>query len=138
VICASPEYIERFGLPVMPSELSNRNCLLFSYSGDTNKWTLNGENGPETVLVSGSYRVNNSEALLEAIKEGIGIGRIPTFVARPGLVEGEITALLDNYQIPDHTFYAVFPEREYLPAKVRAFLDFAVEYIGGDQPYWDS
>jgi DNA-binding transcriptional LysR family regulator len=39
--------------------------------------------------------------------------------------------------MPSHTFYAVFPERQYMPAKVRAFLDFAVEYFGGEQPYWD-
>ena len=44
---------------------------------------------------------------------------------------------LESYHIPDHIFYAVFPERQYLPAKVRAFLDFTVEYFGGDLPYWD-
>ncbi len=137
-LCASPDYIDRYGMPVTPSELSERNCILFSYSGDANEWTLNKDGKSEAVLVSGSYRVNNSEAILVALREGIGIGRLPTFVAGPDLREGKLVRILESYHIPDHTFYAVIPERQYLPAKVRAFLDFSINYFGGDQPYWDA
>ena len=137
VLCASPTYIERYGMPITPSELAERNCILFSYSGDANEWTLNKDDKSEVVMVSGSYRVNNSEAILEALREGVGIGRLPTFVAGPELKGGNLVRILESYHIPDHIFYAVFPERQYLPAKVRAFLDFAVEYFGGDLPYWD-
>jgi len=138
VLCASPDYIDRYDRPGTPAELSSHNCLLYSYSSDANEWTLIGEGGPETVTVSGSYQVNNSEALLEALREGIGIGRLPTFVAGPDLKTGRLVKLFESYSLPDFTLYAVFPERQYLPAKVRAFLDFAIEYIGGDQPYWDA
>jgi DNA-binding transcriptional LysR family regulator len=138
VLCASPTYIDRYGMPVTPSELIERNCILFSYSGDANEWTLNKGDKSEAVMVSGSYRVNNSEAILEALREGVGIGRLPTFVAGPELKGGNLVRILESYHIPDHIFYAVFPERQYLPAKVRVFLDFAVEYFGGDQPYWDA
>jgi len=138
VLCASPDYIDRYDRPGTPAELSSHNCLLYSYSSDANEWTLIGEGGPETVTVSGSYQVNNSEALLEALREGIGIGRLPTFVAGPDLKTGRLVKLFESYSLPNFTLYAVFPERQYLPAKVRAFLDFAIEYIGGDQPYWDA
>ena len=137
VLCVSPSYIERYGMPVTPSELCNHNCILFSYSGDANEWTLNKDGQSDVVMVSGSYRVNNSEAILEALLDGIGIGRLPTFVAGPDLKAGNLVRVLDSYHLPNHTFYAVFPEREYMPAKVRAFLDFSVEYFGGEQPYWD-
>jgi DNA-binding transcriptional LysR family regulator len=99
---------------------------------------LSKDGKSEAVLVSGSYRVNNSEAILVALREGIGIGRLPTFVAGPDLREGNLVRILESYHIPDHTFYAVFPERQYLPAKVRTFLDFSIDYFGGDQPYWDA
>jgi DNA-binding transcriptional LysR family regulator len=137
VLCASPEYIDQLGLPRTPAELSEHNCVLFSLSSDTNEWTLLSDDDTEIVSVSGNYKVNNSEALLEAIREGIGIGRLPTFVAGPDLKAGRLVKLFESYRIPDHTFYAVFPERKFLPAKVRAFLDFAIEYYGGDLPYWD-
>jgi DNA-binding transcriptional LysR family regulator len=110
---------------------------LFSLSSDANEWTFVSDDGAETVSVSGNYTVNNSEALIEAIREGIGIGRLPTFVAGPDLKAGRLIQLFESHRIPNHTFYAVFPEREYLPAKVRVFIDFAIEYFGGDQPYWD-
>ncbi|MFT6914550.1 MAG: DNA-binding transcriptional LysR family regulator [Motiliproteus sp.] len=138
VLCASPDYIVRRGLPAMPSELAKHNCVLFSYSSDANKWKLCTEDKSETVLVSGNYRVNNSEALLEALRAGTGIGRLPTFVAGPDLKSGRLVQLLESYPIPEQTFYAVFPERQYLPAKVRVFLDFAIEHFGGDLPYWDT
>ena len=85
VLCASPAYVNRYGMPITPSELRDRNCILFSYSTDANQWTLNKGNQSEAVMMSGNYRVNNSEALLEALREGIGIGRLPTFVAGPDL-----------------------------------------------------
>ncbi len=138
VLCASPDYIDRYGRPATPAELSDHNCVLYSYSGDANEWTLIGEGGPETMTVSGSYQVNNSEALLEALREGVGIGRLPTFVAGPDLKTGRLVKLFESYRIPEFNIYAVFPERQYLPAKVRAFLDFAIESIGGDRPYWDA
>ncbi len=138
VLCASPDYIDRYDRPNTPAELSGHNCVLYSYSSDADKWTLIGEGGPVTVTVSGSYKVNNSEALLEALREGVGIGRLPTFVAGPDLKAGRLVKLFESYRIPEFTLYAVFPEREYLPAKLRVFLDFAIEYFGGDEPYWDA
>jgi len=138
VLCASPDYIANFGLPGTPADLTKHNCVIFSVSSDGSEWTLAGSGEPVTVPVTGNYRVNNSEALLEALREGIGIGRLPTFVAGPDLKSGRLVQVLTSHHIPDHAFYAVFPEREYLPAKVRAFVDFALDYFGGDQPYWDA
>jgi DNA-binding transcriptional LysR family regulator len=138
VICASPDYIDRCDPPVTPAELTDHNCLLYSYSSDVNVWTLIRDGDTKLVTVSGNYQVNSSEALLDAIKEGIGIGRLPTFVAGPDLKAGLLVKLFESYQIPDQTIFAVFPERQYMPAKVRAFLDFAIEYFGGGQPYWDA
>jgi len=138
VLCTSPEYIAQHGLPSTPAQLTEHNCILFSYSSDNNIWTLCAEGEQEEVQVAGNYRVNNSEALIEALRAGIGIGRLPTFVAGPDLKAGRLVQLFDTYQIPSQMFYAVFPERRYMPAKVRAFLDFAIENFGGDQPYWDK
>lgn len=139
VLCASSDYLDRYGLPGTPAELAEHNCVLFSLSNQANEWTLVGANNKSDIVsVSGNYRVNNSEALLEALREGIGIGRLPTFVAGPDLKTGRLVKLFPSHRIPDHRFFAVFPEGQYLPAKVRAFLDFAIEYFGGNQPYWDA
>lgn len=137
-IFASPDYGRERPLPRTPAELTEHNCILFSYSRDSNVWTFERHGASETVEVTGSYRVNNSEAILAAILEGIGVGRLPTFVAGPLVRSGQLVNLFPDYRIPDHTLYAVFPERQYLPAKVRVFLEFALEYLGSDEPYWDA
>jgi DNA-binding transcriptional LysR family regulator len=137
VLCASPEYLELRGTPGDLNELTDHNCLIFTYSKDVKEWVFVKDGQTQTVEVTGNYQVNNSEALREAILQGVGIGRLPTFAAGPDIKEGKLIPLFEQYQMPDKTIYAVFPERQYMPAKVRAFIDFAVEYLGGDTPYWD-
>ncbi|MCL6415273.1 LysR family transcriptional regulator [Aestuariirhabdus sp. Z084] len=143
MLCASPAYLAEQGTPGTLSELAEHNCLVFSYSNDVKEWTFIKPEGngaaprKETVAVNGNFRVNNSEALRELMLRGVGIGRLPTFVTGPDIRSGQLVQLFPEYEMPSITMNAVFLERQYMPAKVRAFLDFALDYFGGDTPYWD-
>ncbi len=142
VICAAPNYKFRTQLE-SPISLTNENCLLYSYSSEISHWEFAPKQttlktlSPLQVKVSGNYRVNNSEALLTAILLGSGIGRIPSFAAGEYIREGKLIQLFTDYDMPAKTMYAVYPERHYMPAKVRAFLDFASEKLGKYMPHWD-
>ncbi|WP_444893754.1 LysR family transcriptional regulator [Microbulbifer sp. TRSA001] len=138
VLCASPAYLKEFGEPTELEQLSAHNCLIFTYSRDVKEWGFIKDNHLHTIEVKGNYQVNNSEALREALLQGVGIGRLPTFVAGPDIEAGKLIPLFEEYQMPAKSIYAVFPERQFMPAKVRAFIDFAIEYFGGDTPYWDQ
>lgn len=138
VICAAPGYIAKHGEPSEPGDLLNHNCVHYAYFSGAHEWTFLGPDEPITVETTGNYQVNNSEALREALIGGCGIGRLPTFIAGPDIGAGRLVRLLDQYSMPSQTFYAVFPERRHLPAKVRVFVDFAVERFGADNPYWDN
>lgn len=138
ILCASPVYIVEKGKPSDPRDLINHNCIHFSYFTDARYWTFIGEGEPVRVEVAGNFNANNSEILHEVIVNGCGIGRLPTFIAGPDIVSGRLVRVLEKYQMPSQTFYAVFPERRNMPAKVRVFLDFLVEKLGGEQPYWDA
>jgi len=137
VLCAAPAYIENHGYPETLNDLKQHNCLLFSYSRDLKEWRFTRNEVAESIEVSGNYQVNNSEALRDAILQGLGIGRLPTFVAGPDIKSGKLVPLFENYEMLQQSIYAVFLERQFMPAKVRAFLDFAIDYFGGEQPYWD-
>ncbi|MEX3007333.1 LysR substrate-binding domain-containing protein [Hoeflea sp. TYP-13] len=137
VLCASPGYISSHGKPVHPDDLTRHNCLHFAYSTDFQEWNFTGPDGSVRVHSSGNYQANNSEALREALIGGCGIARLPTFIAGPDIAAGRLVHLLREYRLPSQALYAVFPERRYMPAKVRAFIDFAVERFGADIPYWD-
>lgn len=138
VLCAAPSYLARHGKPLEPADLLKHNCLHYAYFSGAHEWTFNGADGPVSVETRGNFQVNNSEALREAMVGGVGIGRLPTFVAAADLVSGDLVPVLEDFEMPSQTIYAVFPERRHLPAKVRAFLDFAVDCFGAGQPYWDS
>ncbi|GAD00871.1 LysR family transcriptional regulator [Agarivorans albus] len=137
VLCASPEYLKHYGIPQTIEQLAAHNCLQFSYSRDVKEWTFMRDGQSQSIDVKGNYRVNNSEALREAMLQGLGIGRLPTFVAGPDIVAGRLIKLLNQYQMPNQSIYAVFSERQFLPAKVRAFVDFAIEHLAAEQPYWE-
>ncbi len=138
VVCASPAYLKKYGYPKTPSELSQHNCLLYTYSDNLNTWSFERDGHKQSVEVDGNYQVNNSEALREAILKGLGVGRLPTFVAGREIEAGTLINLFPDYQMHSKTIYAIFQERQYMPAKVRAFLDFVIEYLGKDEPYWDK
>lgn len=137
VVCASPIYLQKHGTPSTPVELKEHNCIRFSYGHNANEWVFHGPDGTQKIKAEGNYQVNNSEALQQAALEGLGIARIPTFVIGQDISKGRLVPLLEHYSLPMQTFYVVFPERRYLPAKVRVFLDFIIDKLESDHPYWE-
>lgn len=138
VLCASPEYVKKHGEPQTPEELLDHNCLLYAYFSEANEWTFVRDTERTSIRVSGSYQVNNSEALRDAVMQGSGVSRIPTFIVGPDIAKGDLVRLLDDYVMPSQDIYAVWPERRHLPTKVRVFIDYLTERIGGAQPIWDT
>lgn len=137
VICAAPAYLERHGIPRTPQDLSRHQCLLYSYSDQPSLWTLLGDAGPEQVQVAGFLTANNGDVLRAAAVAGEGIVLQPTFIVGDDLRAGRLVPLLQDYQVPSVTAYAVYPSRRHLAAKVRVFIDFLVR-AWGDRPPWDA
>ncbi len=81
--------------------------------------------------------MNNSLALRQALLNGAGITRTPTFVVGRDIQAGRLQAILTNYETLEVSIYLVFAQRQHLTPKVRAFVDFMAERIS-DDPYWDS
>lgn len=141
LICASAQYIETHGQPESVAELAQHNCLLFSYADENAEWRLIAKEDPagppSSVTVAGNYKVNNSEALYQATIQGLGIAKLPTFIASDAIKKGDLIELLPRYLAPPKTFYAIYPVRKYLPAKVRVFIDFLRDAFDENRPYWD-
>ncbi|WP_275638228.1 substrate binding domain-containing protein [Chromobacterium sphagni] len=138
VMCASPDYLAAHGAPRHPAELASHNCIHYSdYRGGAS-WVFGGPDGPHKVQPRGNYQVNNSEARRDALLAGLGICEMPTFIVGPDLLAGRLQAVLQDYPLPLHAIYAVFPERRQVAAKVRAFVDFIEQRLGRDAPDWDQ
>lgn len=137
VLCASEDYINRCGEPKTPQDLTRHNNILYTYHTTLNEWAFIQNGEEERVRISGNYQVNNSEALRESLLQGLGIGRLPSFAVGEDIRLGRLVRLLPDYQMPHKDLYAVFPEKQYMPEKVRVFIDFLVEHLGEESPHWD-
>ena len=138
VLVAAPSYVERCGEPSRIEDLANHNCLQYSLTRDFQEWIFETKRGTRSIPISGTYRVNNGEALRQAIIGGSGIARLPTFIVGPDLASGRLVKLLPQHQMPTQSLFAIFPERSHLPIKVRLFLDFIIDRLRDDNPEWEN
>jgi DNA-binding transcriptional LysR family regulator len=135
-ICATPQYFARHGVPRSPQDLEEHNCLTYTYFNPQDPWRLRGPDGDISVKASGSLRVNDDDALSEAVLRGLGIALLPTFIVGKDIQAGRLQSVLADYVPLERHIYAVYLPNRQLSAKVRAFIDFFLERIGGE-PYWD-
>lgn len=137
VLCASPRYLERHGVPQRPADLARHNCLLYSYSAERNQWSFRMGGTEETVAISGNLVANNGDAVVTAALAGQGIVLQPTFIVGDALRAGTLVRLLPGHEIPSLDIHAVYPHPRNLSPKVRSFVDFLVERFSR-RPAWDE
>lgn len=128
VPCAAPSYLETHARPEQPSDLAQHNCLRYAFYPYGDEWRFTGPDGQAvTARVKGTLRSNSAEALRIAAIEGIGIFLAPSFLVTEDLDAGRLVPLLDAYKPVAFAINAIYPTRHQVTAKVRAFLDLAVE-----------
>jgi DNA-binding transcriptional LysR family regulator len=138
VTCASPAYLEEHGEPETPEDLASHDCLLYSYLSTANVWRFTAPDGREIpVAVTGSFRINNGIVLAEAAAAGRGILMAPSFYVAPQLRSGRLTRILGQYRMRELGIHAVWPQRDHVPPKVRAFVDFLAKSFGR-KPEWEK
>lgn len=132
-LCASPAYIERRGEPMTPADLASHDCVVFLAQGGAARWHFANAEGEHDVAVSGRLRVNSTEALTQAVRDGVGIGVLPDYAITQTLASGAVRRVLTGYDVKgDHHIYAIYPHRHQLSAKVRVFIDYLVAALGKD------
>ncbi|MEM9631021.1 MAG: LysR family transcriptional regulator [Pseudomonadota bacterium] len=137
VVCAAPAYLEQAPPITVPADLISHNCILFSYSDNKDDWVFKSELGREAIAVSGNFQVNNSEALCEAALRGLGVVRLPSFIAGPYFASGRLKQLLPQHEMATKTLYAVHNARRLVPKKIRVFIDHFASLYDLQQPYWE-
>ncbi|WP_207478263.1 LysR family transcriptional regulator [Arenibaculum pallidiluteum] len=136
-LIGSPAYFARRGRPSHPDELTRHNCLVYTNSPVADQWSFRIDGEIRPVRVAGSLRVNNGEILLEAVRQGIGLAILPTFIASEALKDGSAECILREFTVSEIAVHAVYPHGRHLSPKVRAFVDFLASRFG-PSPYWDE
>ena len=134
VLCASPAYIARHGMPASLEDLANHICLP-PHTQDV--WRLEGPEGSVTYRPQGPLYTNSSEVVREAVFSGMGVALRSTWDVGSGLKNGDLQQVLPDYEGSRNVVLsAVYPSRQFLPVKVRLFIDYLAD-LYGPLPYWE-
>lgn len=136
IICAAPGYLDRFGTPARPEQLLEHNCLTLSALDEFNDWAFeDAEHGERVLHVNGNFRANTADGLYEAVRSGVGLARLSTWLVFPDIRAGRLVPVLPEYPHEFSAFYILYPHRSYLSRKARAFVDFLVETFTPEPPW---
>lgn len=123
-VCASPEYVRAAKRIERAEDLKQHNCFIYTYFRGKDVWPVG-----DSVQVSGTLRINNTPAMLEFVKAGLGLGLFPEFVVRRALAEGAVVEVLPNAEKPELTVYALYPARHHVPPKLTRLIAFLEEWF---------
>ena len=133
VICAAPAYLKSAGTPKSLAELDAHNCLV---AGAQDVWRLDGPTGPHDIRVKGNMRSNSAEFVRGGLMQGLGLALRATWDVGAEVERGDLVVVLPEYTgSSKNAIYAVYPCREFMPAKVNAFIDFFADLYEKD-PVW--
>lgn len=127
--CASPDYLARRGTPESPQDLLRHDCLHYNLIPEREEWSFVDGGSEQTVSIRGSFCSNNGDVLAEAAIQGLGITLLPQFIVESALADGRLVRVLDRFERAPLTLFALYPSRQHVPAKTRAFLGFLMRHL---------
>lgn len=127
-VVASHDYLDARGEPESPEELTDHECMRFSYRPGPRRWVFQREGKNIELEVTGRLSANNSDLLREAALGGHGIALLPQWLVHEDVRAGKLRRLFEGWQVNPHresvcVYAAYLPNRRH-SRKVRAFLDF--------------
>ncbi len=136
VIVAAPSYIKEHGRPTTPDDLAQHNCLSFGSQGNQAKgWLLRDQDTIRPVRVRGNMASSDGSVLHEWTLAGCGLAWRSLWEVQEDLQAGRLVTVLDDYAAPANGIFAMLPQRQHLPRRVRAFVELLRDTYGKDS-YW--
>ncbi len=126
ILCASPAYLERKGIPRAPADLKNHDCIRFRIptTGKLQNWMISQDPAWTQLRLTAAVTCNNMEAVLTAAIDGHGIAYMPDFLPRDAIASGALQTVLDPYSANQGQFWVLWASSQQLSPKVRVFVDF--------------
>ncbi len=123
VLVAAPAYLQRAGTPQALGELAQHECLVHTLKSPTAYWRFDTPQGEQAVRVRGALCSNLGEVLQHAALAGRGLAIHPTYMVAADIAAGRLLPVLPETPPRGLDIYVIYPARNNLPKRVRAFLD---------------
>ena len=146
-VCASPAYLEKYAPISSPEDLKGHQILQYGHAKRP-KWKFssgqqpsktnvkadantNGKTRSREINVSLMTRLNSHDGgvLVAAAERGLGVCRVPDFLARESLKAGRLIEVLPDYKLAPEGVYIAYPGSRYLPQRTRKLVDFLIESL---------
>jgi len=131
VVCAAPAYFARHGIPTRPEALAQHTVIAATSAWSSLDWRF-GRDSEISVKVNPRLFCNDNEAVISAVLEGWGLTRLLSYQVAPLLADGRLQVALSEFEEPPLPVHVVHSEGRNAAAKVRSFIDFAVERLRAD------
>ncbi len=134
IVVGSPDYFNKHGRPTRPQELEHHNCMSYSNLHEGKSWPFLIGGRRWLQPVSGRFSANNGLLLLEAALSGCGLAILPTFLAGPHVLRGELEIVLAEFEEHSLTIQAAWAHQRHMSARSRSFIDHMAAYFSGSAP----
>ena len=126
VVCASPGYLAKHGMPAVPQDLISHDCITFDRLTMPDEWSFTVVKAKQSVQVRSRLVVNTAEAAIAAATAGVGLTCVLSYQIAQARADGSIAVVLPDYEPAPSPVSLVYSRQRLLPQKLRLFLDFAV------------
>lgn len=138
-VVASPAYLATHGIPQVPQDLLNHQCLRFNYGCGQMHWTFLCDGKEIRIPIRGRLRSNNVEAILEFVLNDVGLALLPDWLVDDDIAAGRLTKVFDLYEVNPNSASSAITVL-YLPnhrgsKRVNAFIDFLIQVIAETCPH---
>jgi DNA-binding transcriptional LysR family regulator len=125
VVCASPAYLKRKGIPKTPADLRAHDCVTFENTLSPQAWTFNVGKSEKSFPVHSRLIVSTAEAACDAAVAGLGLTRMLDYQVAAPLRAGALKLVLESYRSSPKPIHLIYEAGRHLPLKIRTFLDYA-------------
>lgn len=134
LVCASPGYLAEHGTPICADEFTQHAWIGFRIKQTQQLQPIllpDADGNYQPTALQPRHITDDGEAMAQLCADGAGFAQLPHFLAQEGLQSGALVSLYPYYRPPepDNGVFAIYPKRDYLPARVRVFLDGLLEFL---------
>lgn len=132
VVCASPDYLERYGVPGAPTALEQHRiicCMTGSSTAEADQWQFMHDGQTQMARVKPVARVTHMGVQRQMALEDQGIIRVPNYWVDDALQQGELVEILAAYRPEPYNLFAVYQNIQPLPNKIKVCLDYLSEHL---------
>jgi DNA-binding transcriptional LysR family regulator len=128
VICASPAYLKKFGVPRRPGDLREHRCIHFTGLAPQPEWSFSSQ--PRKVAITSAFACNQADAAIDACLSGLGPGLFLSYMVAPLVRAGKLRYILEEFEPEPLPVHFLYPQSRLLSSTVRAFADLCVQRLG--------